>query len=279
MKRAYNVGALAVGKTQQVRVVVFTDTQPNVGATSGDAFNTLVANAATGTVHTTVLAFGVGIGPEVMRAMANLRGANAFSLTNVDEVDAFMAAEYPWFTTPIAYSLRVNVALANNWSIHRGLGFPAASDDQLIGLKAESVFLSKRKGALLVELSSPDDTATGLSGNFSLAYLEPDGTPIDDSAAFAWDGTALDARGQWFAQHGVARTTALGLLTDAMHEAAVLYGTDQQHAFEVMSAASERFIADAAALGDDDLGVEVELSAALTDLIKNRAPQGTLYGP
>ena len=77
MKRAYSLGASATTKTQQVRVIVFTDVQPNVGATSGSEFNTLVDTAAQGDVHTTVLALGTGIGPEVMRAMASLRGANA----------------------------------------------------------------------------------------------------------------------------------------------------------------------------------------------------------
>ncbi|HEY5950169.1 MAG TPA: VWA domain-containing protein [Kofleriaceae bacterium] len=278
MMRAYNVGALAVGKTQQVRVIVFTDVQPNVGATTGTAFNTLVANAAAEQVHTTVLALGTGIGPEVMRAMASLRGANAFSLTSTEQVDTFIDDEYPWFTTPIAYSLRVNAALANNWSIARGLGFPAASDAEQVGLKAETVFLSKRRGALLVELTSPDATVTGLAGTFSLAYVEPDGTPITDTADFAWDGTAVDERGQWFAQHGVARTTALGLLADGMHAAAKLYNTDQAHALDVMRAASDRFALDAASLGDTDLGIEVELASALTSLIEQHAPQGTLYG-
>jgi Ca-activated chloride channel homolog len=278
MKRAYSIGTSAIGKTQQVRVVVFTDVQPNVGATTGAEFNTLVADAAADNVHTTVLALGTGIGPEVMRAMASLRGANAYSLAVTDNVDTFMADEYPWFTTPIAYSLRVNASLGNSWSIHRGLGFPAASDGEQIGLKAETVFLSKRRGALLVELTSPDETPTGLTGEFALQYLDANGEAVSDAAAFAYDGTALDDRGQWFAQHGVARTTALALLVDGMHEAAALYESDRTHALEVMHAANERFAGDAAILADDDLAVEVELAAALTKLMEQGAPQGTLYG-
>lgn len=278
MKRAYSVGAQAAGKTQQVRVIVFTDVQPNVGATSGSEFNAIVEDAAQSDVHTTVIALGTGIGPEVMRAMASLRGANAFSIVNEDQVSSFMADEYPWFTTPIAYDLRVNVALADGWAIHRGLGFPAASDDEQVGLKSETVFLSKRKGALLVELAPPADEPAGLGGSFSLAYAEPDGTPIEETASFAYDGTALDERGQWFAQHGVARTTALGLLADAMHEAAAVYGSDPDEALAITSAAHERFVADAAVLGDEDLQIEVELVAALKALIEQRAPQGTLYG-
>jgi hypothetical protein len=64
-----------------------------------------------------------------------------------------------------------------------------------------------------------------------------------------------------------------------MHEAALRYEADATAAEAVMSAAQARFAADAAALGDDDLFVEVELGAALLELIRQRAPQGTLYGP
>ena len=63
-----------------------------------------------------------------------------------------------------------------------------------------------------------------------------------------------------------------------MHEAAKLYGAQPTEAAAMMAAASERFTADAAALGDADLPVEVELAAALTKLMQEHASQGTLYG-
>jgi Ca-activated chloride channel family protein len=279
MRRAYEIATSALGSTEQVRVVLFTDTQPNVGATAPSDFESIVIGASEKDIHTTTLALGLGIGPEVLRAMASMRGANAYSLTSTEEVDTFMENDYPWFTTPIAFSLRVNASLGAGWSIDRGLGFPAASDGQQVGLKAETVFLSKRKGAMLVALTPPAGTPAGLSGSFSLAYDEPDGTPVDEVLPFSYDGTPLDERGQWFGQHGVARTTALGLLVEGMHGAAKLYSQDPVAAETVMRAAATRFAADAESLGDTDLPIEVELSAAMLRLIVERAPQGTLYGP
>jgi Ca-activated chloride channel family protein len=275
MKRAYELAATA--STPNVRVIVFTDTQPNVGATSPESFNGLVAGAASHNVYTTVLGLGVGMGPDVFRAMASLRGANAFSLTKKTDIGEWFLDEWPWFTTPIAFDLRVNASLASDWSIARGYGFPAASDEQQVGLKASSVFLSKRKGALLVSFNGPTTPAT-LDGSFSLAYVDADGTPVTDSSSFAYDGTALDARGQWFAQHGAARTTALALLTDAMHEAAVEYAESPSAAATRMRIAYERFSADAASLGDEDLAQEVDLARALLTLMEGHAAQGTLYG-
>lgn len=277
MKRAYALGEQARGSTSQVRVIVFTDVQPNVGATDADSFNALVKTAASKGIHTTVFALGTGIGPEVLRAMASLRGANAYSLTRAEHIDELMAEEYPWFTTPVAYGLRVNVALAGGWGIDRGLGFPAANDGEQLGLKAETVFLSRRRGALLVALESPDGAPTALAGAFSLAYTEPDGTPIEDSAAFGYDGATL-SDGHWYAQHGTARTVALGLLAEAMHQAAAEYGKQPAQAEARMAAAYARITADAQRLGDEDLGVEVELAGAMRELIEKRAAQGTLYG-
>jgi Ca-activated chloride channel homolog len=277
MRRAFEVGTAALGTTDQVRVIVLTDVQPNVGATDGGSFNSLVKAAATKGVHTTSLALGTGIGPEVLRAMASLRGANAFSLTKNEHVTDLMAEEWPWFTTPVAYGLRVNVALEGGWSIDRGLGFPAASDEEQIGLKAETVFLSRRKGALLVALTSPDGSPAALSGAFSLAYSEPDGTAIVEDAPFSYDATPL-TEGRWFAQRGTERTVALGLLVEAMHEAAADYATQPALAQTEMEAAYARIVTDAQRLGDEDLAAEVELAAAMLELVTARAPQGTLYG-
>jgi Ca-activated chloride channel family protein len=259
-------------------VILFSDEQPNVGATEPTAFEQMVAGAAEADVHTTVLGLGLGLGPEVMRAMASLRGANAFSLTRLDHVAELMADDYPWFTTPIAFDLRVNVALEAGWSIERGLGFPAADDESAIGLKADTVFLSRRKGALLVALEAPGSSPAGLAGGFTLSYRDVTGEEVDDETPFFYDNGALDERGQWFAQHGVARTAALGLFTEGMHAAAAAYAEGSaEEAEAIMRAAQQRFAADAEALGDADLPVEVELGAALLALIEDRAEQGTLY--
>jgi hypothetical protein len=78
---------------------------------------------------------------------------------------------------------------------------------------------------------------------------------------------------------GIARTTALALYTEAMHDALVAYQEDRQRAEMILAAALERFTADAAALDAADLKVEVELGTALLALVRANAPQGTLYGP
>jgi Ca-activated chloride channel family protein len=277
MKRAYELGTEALGSTDQVRVIVLTDTQPNVGATEASAFTTLVTNAAAEDVYTTTLGFGVGIGPEVLRGMASMRGANAFSVLRSEQVDTFVAEEYPWFTTPIAFDLRVNIALADGWSIDRGLGFPAPSDGEQIGLKANSVFLSRKKGALVAALTPPSGSTASLAGSFSLAYRDAAGAEITQQLPFSYDGTPL-TDGRWFAQHGADRAVALALLIEGMHEAAAGYSINPDAAEATLAAAVDRFTADAARLADEDLGVELQFSSDMLALVHDRATQGTLYG-
>src|SRR5262249_36764058 len=146
-------------------------------------------------VETTVLDFGLGIGAEVMRGMASLRGANAFGMIRLDDVDQFMADEYPWFTTPIAYDMQVNATLSPGWSIDRGLGFPAQDDAHQVGLKASTIFLSKHRGAMLVALTpASGETPTGLDGEFAMHYVDAaTDAPIDATAAFGYDQTPLDS--------------------------------------------------------------------------------------
>ncbi len=277
--RAYQLGrqARADGR-QNVRVILFTDVQPNVGPTAPTAFDDLVSAGAADGVHITVVALGLGVGPEVLQSMAKVRGANAYSMQQNDDIPTFMADEYPWFTVPIAYDLAVDVRHSSGLTIDQGYGFPVGFAEQP-RLEAATVFLSKRRGALLVSLEEAADG--GLDAAYAdadLSWVNPSGVERSLTLRAGRDGTALDERGQWFAQEAAARTTALALLVSGMHDAAAAYGGDPALAATIMRAAQDRFAADAASIGAVTLGPEVELGAAMLALIEERAAQGTLYG-
>jgi Ca-activated chloride channel homolog len=279
MRRAYELGRAAVARGRRnVRIVLFTDVQPNVGATGGSEFEAMVAAGATDGVHLTVLALGVGIGPAVLERMSHLRGANAFTLFDDDDVGQFFADEYPWFTTPIAFDLEVGVAPATGLAIDDAFGFPGDFADEP-RLAVSTVFLSRRKGALLVSLRPEVSGALDrLAADLTLSFTTAAGGPRSTTLRVDRAGAALDGRGQWFGQEAVARSTALALLVTGMREAAERYAADPAAAEAIMQTAHDRFAADAAAIADPTLEPEVELAAALLQLIVDRAPQGTLYG-
>ena len=280
LQRAYELGRQArVAGRQNVRVVLFTDVQPNVGPTSPTAFDNLVSAGAADGVHITVVAFGLGVGPEVLQSMAKVRGANAYSMQRGDDVTTFMEDEWPWFTAPIAYDLAVDVRHSSGLAIDQGYGFPVGFAEEP-SFEVATVFLSKKRGALLLSLTEETEGALELAyADADLAWVNPAGVRRTETLRATRDGSALDERGQWFAQEATARTTALALLVSGMHDAAAAYGGDPALATTIMRTAQDRFAADAAAIGAADLAPEVELGRAMLDLIVERAPQGTLYGP
>jgi len=274
LRRAYELGRAARAGGGNVRVVLFTDTQPNVGATTPTAFDQLVTEGASGGVGLTVVALGLGIGAEVLQSIASQRGGNAFSLITTEDVDDFVRDEDPWFATPIAFGLRVGVRTSAGVGIESPYGFPVGfAEDPTF--KVESVFLSKRKGALLVSLAGDDLTALG--AELALTYVDDRGAQHSATIPLARDGATLDERGQWFAQESTARATALALITQAMHDACEIYAASPAEAQAILRPALARFEADAAALAAEDLPVEVDLAQDLLRLFELGAPQGTLY--
>ncbi len=282
LERAYEIAgkAIAGGETDETRIVLFTDAQPNVGITGSSEFEDMVNAGAEEGVGITVLGLGLGLGQELVNAMSHLRGGNAFSMSTNEHADSFMADNWPWFASPIAYDLSMKVAATEGFAIRDSYGFPEGTEEE-IGLDVSTVFLSKRKGALLLRIAAESSNSAAALDAFavhaSLRYLTPAGEPIALQLAAAYEGQALDARGHYAEQPSTARTVALALLVTGMHEAATLYAQDQPAAVERMTAARDRFAADAEALGDATLTPELELAGDLLALMEAGAPQEGWY--
>ena len=107
LRLGYQIAGGEVGKAEQVRVMLFTDVQPNVGASSASEFELLTQEAADGGVGLTVFALGLGLNPDVLRGMSQIRDANAFSLTKQEHVPELMEDSWPWMVSPIAYDLEL----------------------------------------------------------------------------------------------------------------------------------------------------------------------------
>lgn len=279
MRRAYDLARQADARTDEVRVMVFTDVQPNVGATSATEFEQLARDGAADGIGLTMMAVGLGLGQEVLNGMSQVRGANAFSLFDNQDVTELMADDWPWLVSPIAYDLSVELTPGAGFAVADAYGFPSSADEETPSLEVSSVFLSRRKGALLVRLAPQGgDDLSGLSVAGWLTYVTPDGKGVAEDLEAAYHGEPLDEGGRYFEQASVGQTVALALLVEAMHDAAKLYSTDHDAAVTVMSAALERFQSDAEALNDAALDPEIELAADLLRLMQEGAEQGDLYG-
>jgi len=279
LREAFRIGQLARdGETDEVRVMLFTDIQPNVGATGESEFERMVGNAAEHGIGTTLYALGVGLSPEHMRAMSHLRGGNAFSLHTFEDVPELMRDSWPWMVSPIAYDLDVHIQPRSGFELVEGYGFPETTAEGA-SLDVSTVFLSRRKGALLLRfapVAGADPTTFGVAG--SLSYERLDGERIHQELGVDLEGIEIDDRGQAWQQHGVQKTAALAQLVRGMRRAAEQYGTDADDAVNVLDASLERFTEDAESLDDPDLEREIDFARDLVDLMASGARQGTLYG-
>ena len=282
LERAYKIarGAVADGVTEQTRIVLFTDVQPNVGINSASDFEKMVARGEENDIGITVLGLGLGLGQEIMNAMSHARGGNAFSLTRRDDVDAFMEDNWPWFVSPIAYDMSMTVETTEGVTIHDAYGFPEGTEAST-GLDVSTVFLSRRKGALLVSVRPPALGEDGVLGAFdmvaNLRYVTLAGEVVEQQLEAAYQGEPVDERGHYYEQPSTGKAVALAVLVSGMHEAAVLYTEDQAAAIARMTAVRDRFAADAESLGNETLAPELQLAQDLLALMEQGAAQGGWY--
>lgn len=287
LDKAYRIARDAVGGTEQTRVVLFTDARPNVGATGGSDFQTMAADGADDGIGLTVLGLGLGLGQDLVLAMSHLRGGNAFSFATGESVDTFMADHWPWFTSPIAYDMSLHVGSTAGYRLGDTYGFPASpesagGDPTEISLDVATVFLSKKKGALLARIEREQlGEVEKYHAVANLRYTDLDGSVVVENLEVNYGGEEVDGYGQYFAQASAAKSTALAIMVSGMKEAAELYQFDREQAIVRMIEVHARAQGDseslAAGFDDTSLESEIEFAERLLSLMQEGAPQGDFY--
>lgn len=278
LQLAFNTARNAAFETDETRVILITDMQPNVGGTTPRVFDQLVSEAAMEGIGLTIVGTGIGLGPEVMAAVAGNRGGNAFSLFTREDVDALIEDSWPWMVSPIAHDLRVSIDPGERYEVVNAHGFPAAGPDELPGFEVSTVFLSRRGGALLLQVApSGDADLLGMTIDGELSYENLDGEAIVAQIEASHDGAALDESGRHFEQPSVARTVALALLTRGMRLASEQYADDPNGAVVTLTRAIQRFEGDTEGMSDPAMTEELDFARQLLNLMESGAQQGTLY--
>lgn len=266
--------------TDLKRVWLFTDVRPNVGADTASQFETMVAEAAEEDgIGLSVFGMGVGLGQEIMVGMSHLRGGNAFSLFSSADVTDLMEESWPWMACPIAYNLQMAVYPQDGLELSESYGIPADDGAGNISLDVATVFLSRKKGAILLRfLGAEGENLEGpLEVGVDLAYTSIEGEAITDHIVTSVSADELDDRGMTYSQESVAKSVALAVLVRGMHSAAELYESDHDAAVAAMEAVVGRIEADAGAIGDEALEAETQLARDVRDLMVEGANQGDLY--
>ncbi len=269
LELAFQLARQNQSQAEESRILLFTDVQPNVGADTPSEFEEMVAAAAEDNISTTVFGTGIGMGVETFKAMAHHRGGNAFSVTSLNIIDEFLGDNFPYMFSPIAYDLNIEIQPAEGQTIANAFGFPGHYA-QCTGFEVKSVFLSKNRGALLIEV---DDIAQSkLTAELNLSYEDQEGVTIAQNIVVEHSEPNFD-------KFSVERAAALALLVDGMAKATALYAENPEEAAQLMRDALERFSSVIDTLHEaDTLRDELPFAQKLLELIESGAEQGNFYG-
>ncbi len=264
--------------THEVRVLLFTDIQPNVGATDAGTFSAMARDGAAENIGLTVYGVGVGMRQEVMNAITSWRGGNAFSVFDHDDVDALMEDSWPWMVVPIAHELELAITPSAQATVAATYGFPGQEEDGL-GLTVASVFPSNRKGALLARLEAvPGTSLRGQQLQGVLSYKTVADEPVVQNLSWTFPQEISDQAGDWFDQPSVGKTVTLAQMVSGMKSAAEIYLEDKAGAVAIMELVCQRLAAPTPTNEDEALTPERQLAQDLLQLMREGAPQGDMYG-
>jgi Ca-activated chloride channel family protein len=172
------------------RVMLFTDERPNVGNTDAKSFMGMARDASRSGVGMTTVGVGVQFGAELATAISSVRGGNLFFFPDANRMQKVFEEEFDTMVTELAHDMKLELRPAKGLKIVGVYGIPGKAlkwlDGGAIAVSVETIFLSRKKGAIFVALGS--DTRPGLPetqvapgsavASVQLAYLERSGTAV-----------------------------------------------------------------------------------------------------
>jgi Ca-activated chloride channel family protein len=259
------------------RVMLFTDAQPNVGATGSASFMQLVRDGAEQGVGISVFGVGLDLGVELAREISEVRGGNSFYL-DADQIATIFEDEFDFIVTPVAYALHFNVRPSMGFSFSRTYGTPDADADGEVDFSVATGFLSASGGAMAVlldgDLSQVEQGQSVVS--FSLDYETSDGEQLSETFEVEWLGGDLPISETGSADHAGGAKLAVLLDEYLALEAGSLFCAGQlteDEALVRIEQAAVRLDDMAALLTDEPLADE---AALMRQLAENVAGAGCL---
>ncbi len=258
------------------RLMLFTDVQPNVGATDSEAFLPMVEAYASMDIGLTLFGIGFEFGPELAAELSQVRGANYFFLDSEERIAEVFDQDFDYMVTPLAYDLYLHIALNDQLSVAGAYNVQSADGNGYVEVEIATLFLSRNHGASVLQLSLGDTLerpAEGsLVGSAFFSYQEPDAAgevTSDIEIRAGYQAGGYDGGG--FSDAGTRKAAALINEGLAMKEACRIYWEDvpQDAGVPYLQAAADMLASEAAALEDPDLLPEVDLLNQLIENIEN----------
>ncbi|MCB1121946.1 MAG: VWA domain-containing protein, partial [Verrucomicrobiae bacterium] len=139
------------------RLMLFTDEQPNVGNTAASGFMGQMREGSKKGFGLTTIGVGVHFGAELANKISAVRGGNLFYFPDYMTMVNTFEEDFDTMVTELAYDMMVTIKPEHDWKIEAVYGIPANMikwlPDDSLRFRVETLFLSKRKGAIYFALA------------------------------------------------------------------------------------------------------------------------------
>jgi Ca-activated chloride channel family protein len=219
--------------------------------------------------------FGVNIafGQELVTKISAVRGANYFYLSNAERTRKVFDEDFDFLVTPIAYALHMALTPAEGFRVEAVYGVPGVDPGASAAtLDVASVFLSRRRGAIVARLSGSGEVQPNqpvVANGFSFQPVEGE-APAAVTLTARYEGSApLSSTASWYSQRTVRKTVALtNFILGARQACGQWQKGEKEAAREVADRTAALLQAEAEALDDAPLRTEAELAGKLAALMK-----------
>ena len=147
LKLAFEEGLKNRDGARQNRVLLLSDGQPTVGITATDAILAMSKGYNSEGVGLTTVGVGTDFNPVLMRGLSQQADGNFYFLENAAAVNEVFGDELSYFTVPVVFDLKLELAAGSHYNFGRAYGSSFWKDNALLGGRIEvpSVFLAHRK--------------------------------------------------------------------------------------------------------------------------------------
>ena len=253
------------------RVFLFTDAMPNVGTTHPNDFLTLVRTHSEQGQDLTFFGVNLTFDQQFVTQLSAVRGANSFYLSDPERIRSVFDEDFDYLVTPIAYDLKMALTPAEGFRVEAVYGLPGVSPGAAqADMKVATVFLSRRKGALLARLSRTEPVTPGQSLlRGALTFQSTGGAESSSLLTASYSGgEPLATTEAWYSQETVRKTVALtNFVLGAKGASDKWYAGDKAGARALADRTAELLEHEAERLGDEPLRGEAKVARQLAALM------------
>lgn len=174
-----------------VRMILFTDEQPNTGRTDAASFMSMAQKASQRGIGLTTIGVGVQYGGALATKVSSVRGGNLFFITDTADAQKLFVDQFRDMVSEVAHDIAMTMTPRAGYRISGIYGVPdglmTEGKDGAMTITVPTAFLSSNGGGIFASLAKAKDRA-----QLPVASLS-DGLPLMDvslSYTSALDGKA-----------------------------------------------------------------------------------------